>query len=464
MPASCSSATSQVSATTSPRQTAWPLITVALGFVMAMLDVTVVNVALSHIQATLSVPLSGLVWVLDAYTLTFAALLLIGGALANRYGARAVYMAGLAVFVAASMLCGTAPSGTVLIAARLLQGAGAALFMPSSLSLLTLAYPESRARIRALAAWSAIVSVAAATGPLVGGLVVSTLGWRAIFWLNVPIGLIGLILSRRCLAASPRHRQALNPIGHLLGMAGLGALSFALIEGASYGWTSAPILTACAIAFISCAGFLLRERRGIHSILPRTLLRDARFAAANGIGFLINLGAFGQLFLVSLYFQQVRGADPWHTGLDLLPLMVMFTVGNLLSARISALWGLRPSMLVGLAASGLLTGVLAGLGTTLPYALFNVLLAAANLGVGIAIPAMTTTVMHVAGQTHANIAAASLNANRQIGALIGVAAVGVALHLQPHWTHALPIAFGGIALGYATAAGLAGRYIPGRPQ
>lgn len=460
MPAPCPSAAVAIPAA-APRQSLWPLITVALGFVMAMLDVTVVNVALTHIQASLSVPLAGLVWVVDGYTLTFAALLLVGGALANRYGARAVYMAGLALFVTASLLCGVAPNGGALIAARLLQGVGAALFMPSSLSLLMHAYTDDRARIKVLGWWSAIVSGAATTGPMVGGLVVATLGWRGIFWLNIPIGLIGLVLARRCLVVSPRHRQALNPNSHGLGVLALGALSFALIEGGPYGWISDPILAAFTLAALAGAGFVLRERRDAAPIVPRELLRDAHFAATNGIGFLINLGAYGQLFLVSLFFQQARGADAWRTGLDLLPLMVMFTIGNLLSTRMTARWGLRPPMLIGLTAAGLLAAALFGEGTALPYALFNVLLAVINIGVGVAVPAMTATMMQVAGQRHANIAAASLNANRQIGTLIGVAVMGVVLHAQPNWQHALPIAFGVIASAYAGAAALVGRYVTG---
>lgn len=459
MPASCPAATSAVRTPAGSRRSVWPLITVALGFVMAMLDVTAVNVALSHIQAGLSMPLAGLVWVVDGYTLTFAALLLVGGELANRYGARAVYMIGLASFVAASLLCGAAPGGSVLIAARLLQGVGAALFMPSSLSLLTQAYPDHRVRIKVLGLWSAIVSVAAATGPVVGGLVVATLGWRGIFWLNVPIGIAGLILAPRWLAPSPRRRQALNPAGHALGVLTLGTLSFALIEGAPYGWTSPPILVAFTVAGLGAVLLIFRECRGVTPIMPRELFRDARFASANGIGFLINMSAFGQLFLISLFFQQARSDNAWHTGLNLLPLMVMFTLGNLLSARITARWHPRLSMLAGLTASGILAAALCGVGVDLPYPLFIATVAATNLGVGIAIPAMTATVMQVAGQAHANIAAASLNANRQIGALIGVAAMGVVLHMLPDWHRALPAAFGIISLAYAVAAALVGRYI-----
>lgn len=458
MTASCPSS-AQVSPKIETRRNHWPLITVALGFVMAMLDVTVVNVALDHIQQDLAVPLSGLLWVVDGYTLTFASLLLTGGALANRFGARAIYMTGLAIFAAASLLCAISPNGDVLIAARLLQGVGAAFFMPSSLSLLSQAYPDEKTRIAALGLWSAIVSVAAASGPVVGGVIVATLGWRGIFWLNVPIGILGLMLARRHLAPSPRHPQAINPVGHALGMLALGALSFALIEGGNLGWTSPGILSAVALAVVAFAAFVMRERRDSTPILPRALFKDARFNAANSFGFLVNLGAFGQVFLISLYLEQARGNDAWHTGLALLPLMVMFTAGNLLSARISARWGTRPPMLYGLITAAVVCPIIVVMGMDMPYTLFVLVVMAANLGVGIAIPAMTTTIMQVAGQSHANIAAAALNANRQIGTLIGVAAMGVVLHALPEWHNALPTGFGVITMAYLGAALLAGAYL-----
>lgn len=461
MTVSCPSA-NPASVRADTRRNHWPLITVALGFVMAMLDVTVVNVALDHIQRDLAVPLSGLLWVVDGYTLTFASLLLTGGALANRFGARAIYMTGLAVFVTASLLCAASPNGDVLIAARLLQGVGAALFMPSSLSLLSQAYPDDKARIAALGLWSAIVSVAAASGPVVGGVIVSTLGWRGIFWLNVPIGLLGLIMARRHLTPSPRHQQAMNPVGHALGMLALGALSFALIEGSNLGWSSPGILSAFALAVIAFAAFIVRERRDSTPILPRALFKDAGFNAANGFGFLVNLGAFGQVFLISLYLEQARGNDAWHTGLNLLPLMAMFTIGNLLSARISARWGTRPPMLYGLIIATVLSLIIVVRGMDIPYTLFVLVVMTANLGIGVAIPAMTTTIMQLAGQHHANIAAASLNANRQIGTLIGVAAMGMILHALPQWHDALPAGFGVITLAYMGAALLAGRYLKRR--
>jgi DHA2 family methylenomycin A resistance protein-like MFS transporter len=439
------------------------LMTLAIGFVMAMIDVTAVNTALSDISVSLAVPLAGLVWVVDGYTLTFAALLMAGGALADRYGPKNVYQGGLSVFILGSILCAVAPSGNALIAARLLQGAGAALFMPSSLSLMTHAYENQATRARMLGTWSAIVGCSSAAGPLVGGLLVHEFGWRSVFWVNVPIGLAGIVLTQVLAPATPRHERALSMFSHLLGVAALAALSFVLIEGPVLGWGSVPVLGAAAAIG---AAFLLvrRERTGAHPLLPRALFETPAFAAANGVGFLINFAVFGQLFLLSLYIQQ-SGADALHTGLKLIPMMAAFAVGNLTSGRITARVGTRPPMMYGLLV-GLSMAVLmlAGLSPQTPYWLLVLGTVVMNVAIGIAIPGMTATVMLVAGKAHANSAAAALNANRQIGALVGVAMMGTVLHMVPDWAWRLPLAFGLITSAYAGALCLVYRYVKlGKP-
>jgi DHA2 family methylenomycin A resistance protein-like MFS transporter len=440
------------------------LMTLAIGFVMAMIDVTAVNTALTDISASLSVPLTGLVWVVDGYTLTFAALLMAGGALADRFGPKTVYQGGLSVFILGSVLCAVAPSGNALIASRLLQGAGAALFMPSSLSLLTHAYEDQATRARMLGTWSAIVGCSSAAGPLVGGILVHEFGWRSVFWVNVPIGLAGIVLTQMLAPATARHERALSMLSHALGVAALAGLSFVLIEGPVLGWVSAPVLAA-AVATVIAAGLLLRrERAGAHPLLPRALFDTPAFAAANGVGFLINFAVFGQLFLLSLFIQQ-GGDDALHTGLKLIPMMAAFAIGNLTSGRITARVGTRPPMMYGLMVGlGAALVMLTCLRPETPYWLLVLGTIVMNVAIGIAIPGMTATVMLVAGKAHANSAAAALNANRQIGALVGVAAMGAVLHMAPEWAWRLPLAFCLISAAYAGALCLVYRYVKlGKP-
>ncbi|WP_255701966.1 MFS transporter [Bordetella sp. LUAb4] len=456
--ASTTSATRRTAA--APAAGLLPLVTLAIGFVMAILDVTVVNVALTDIAKQLAVPLAGLVWVVDGYTLTFAAMLLAGGGLADRYGAKTLYLSGLAVFVLASVLCGLAPSGTSLVAARFLQGLGAALFMPSSLSLLAHAYPDETVRQRMLGLWSAIVSVAAASGPLVGGILIDRFGWRSIFLINVPLGLVGLILAGKVITPMARHPKIINFLSHGCGMTALGALSYLLIQGPVEGWLSAPILGAAALTVLAAGAFILHERRSAEPLLPRALFETPRFGAANLLGFLINFGGFGQLFLLSLFLQQARHATPLQAGIQLLPTIAVYTVGNLAVPNLVGRFGPRRTLLVSMISSTVFAAL-----TTLvlrpdtAYWIFALLLALANLGMGVAVPVMTATVMQVAGRVHSNVAAASLNANRQIGVLVGVAFMGTILHGQSDWGVALPIAFGAITVVYLAGVGLVWRYL-----
>lgn len=439
------------------------LLTLALGFVMAMLDVTAVNVALPEIALDLQVPLTGLVWVVDGYTLTFAALLLAGGALADRYGPKAVYQTGLALFLVGSACCGAAPDGFSLTAARLLQGAGAALFMPSSLSLLTHSYEDPALRTRMLGAWSALVGVAGASGPLVGGLLVHQFGWRSVFWVNLPLGVLAIIMAQLLLAAPPKQARALSLGSHALGVAALAGLSFVLIEGPVLGWLAPVVLLALTITLAAGATLLRRERRGSHPLLPRELFQSSSFGAANGVGFLINFGVFGQLFLLSLYLQQGGSGDALQAGLRLLPMMAAYTVGNFMAGGIAARHGTRRPMLLGLlvavAMAALLAALQLAMQRALPYGLLVPLAVLMNVAIGIAIPAMTATVMQVAGKAHANSAAAALNANRQVGALVGVALAGSLLQMAPGWPQRIVLAYAAVAMAYALAAGLVGRRI-----
>jgi DHA2 family methylenomycin A resistance protein-like MFS transporter len=435
------------------------LLTLAIGFVMAMIDVTAVNVALPDISRNLSVPLTGLVWVVDGYTLTFAALLLAGGALADRFGPKSAYQVGLTVFLLSSALCGTAPSGHVLISARLLQGVGAAMFMPSSLSLLTHAFEDERTRIKMFGIWSAMVGASTAVGPLIGGVLVHQFGWRSVFLINLPIGVFGIAMTQFLIPATPKHERPLSLISHGLGVLTLGALSFFLIEGPNLGWVSVPVMFAAVITVVTTIALVQQERRGAHPLLPRALFETHSFTAINVVGFLFNFGMFGLIFLLSLYLQQERGADALKAGLQLVPMMVGITVGNLSSARFSARFGMENVMLAFSAAAALIALILAIAQRYMPYPLLLVCVTIMSLFVAVAIPAMTTLAMQIAGRAYASSAAAALNANRQIGALVGVALMGIILHTVHDWTFRLPLAFAIFTLAFSTVSFLVYRFV-----
>ncbi|NVZ64739.1 MFS transporter [Pseudomonas gingeri] len=430
-----------VVAPTSRAPTALVLLAVALGFVMAMLDVTVVNVALSDLQREFDVTLSSLVWVIDAYTLMFASFLLLGGALANVLGAKRAYMLGLAWFILASLLCGLATSAPMLIGARFLQGIGAALFMPSSLSLLTEAFPDRSTRIRMVGIWGAIVGAAAGSGPFIGGLLVNDLGWRSIFYLNLPIGLLGILLTLWAIHPSPRRSIVFNLPTHLLIMLTLAGLSFVLIEGPSLGWTAPANRIAMTVAAFGALAVILREKRSSSPVIPAPLRHNSNFWALNGLGFLINFALFGEIFLVALLLQQFHHTTALQTGAWMLPVMATVPISNYASGRFAQRFGERRVMLTGLSIAVLGSLVTACVGGGVAYLWIVPAIALCNAGMGLALPAAISSVMHVAGATYSNVAAASLNANRQIGALAGVAVMGIVLHAISDWALSVRIAF-----------------------
>ncbi|HEV7432938.1 MAG TPA: MFS transporter, partial [Steroidobacteraceae bacterium] len=283
-------------------------------------------------------------------------------------------------------------------------------------------------------------------------------GWRAIFWLNLPLGLLGVWLTRRHLAAAPRHAQPLHLAAHLYGMLALGGLAYVLIQGPGAGWAAPRVLTAAVVAALAAAAFARHQQRAAQPVLPRALLHDAAFRRINAIGLLINFNVFGALFLMTLFIQQARQASPLATGLNLLPMMVMYTLGNLITARLMPRHGIAVPLRAGLTLAALGSAaatVVAVLDRGLPAWPLDVFMAIANFGAAIAIPAVTSSVLGQADREHTNTAAAVLNANRQIGALVGVAAVGVAMHGASPWALKLPASLTLLTIAFAAAAVLA---------
>ncbi|MFI7462076.1 MFS transporter [Nonomuraea sp. NPDC049646] len=403
-----------------------PLLALCLGYFLVVLDVTVVTVAIPPIGDDLRAGLPVLQWIVDGYTLTFAGLLLTGGGLGDRLGGRRVFLAGLGTFTVASAGCGFAPSAGVLVAFRLAQGVGAALMVPASLSLLRHAYPDSGARARAFGAWGMVAGVAAGAGPVLGGFLVSVAGWRSVFFVNVPFGVLGLVLTRRYVSApaAADRRAGLDVGARTMGALGLGGLTWALIESGEHGWVSLPVLGGLGVSALALLAFVLLERRSRAPMVPPALLRERRFSGPVVVGVLLNLGFYGLLFAVPLYFQRIHGLGALPTGLAMLPMAMMPMFSSPLGGRLAARSGAWVPMAYGLVigGAGLLGWLVAGTGTG--YWALVAPLMLAGFGTGLTMPAATSAVMEAAPAALSGAASAVLNAARQTGSAIGVALAG----------------------------------------
>lgn len=435
------------------------LIALAMGFIMATLDVTVVNVAVADIQEKLGISLSSSTWIVDGYMLSFASLLLAGGALANRYGAKKIYIVGLVFFVFASLLCSIATTGETLVIARVFQGVGVALFMPSSLSLLVVSFPDEKQRAKMFGIWSAIVSIASGIGPFVGGLLVNTFGWRSIFIINLPIGIVGIFMALVVVQKVPPKGGKLNLGNHLLGIITLTALSFSLIEGPNYGWSSFQIIGMIALTILTAILFVYAERKVKNPVIPGELFRNKEFSSANLVGFLLNLALFGGIFMFGLFLQKARGASPFLAGLELLPMMAVFIGGNLIFAKMAPRFGSRTPFLTSLIIAGIGSLALMFISPSMDYAVIAIIYGSVNLGIGIAVPAMTAIVMKSAGRENGNIAGATLNVNRQVGALVGVAFMGIILNESSDWYSGASNSFLVMGISYLLASLLVWKFI-----
>jgi MFS transporter, DHA2 family, methylenomycin A resistance protein len=400
------------------------LISVGLGFFVIQLDVTIVNVALPAIQREIGGSLAGLQWVVDAYTLALAAIMLTAGSTADRVGARRVFTVGLAVFALGSAACAAAPALGVLVAARAVQGLGASAMLPCSLALLVHQFPDPRARARALGVWGGMGSLGVALGPVAGGVLVTVAGWRSIFLVNVPVCLLTIVLLRRYATESPANpgRRA-DVSGLLLGVVMLAAFTASFITAGQQGWL-VPLPGILLGAGLAAGWLFLRaERRHPHPILPLALFRSRNFSGATAVGMIFNLVLYGSLLCLSLYLQGSRHEPVLATGLLLVPSSVVVGLGSLASGRLTARFGPRPPMIAGLALAAAGTALLATAGTTTPLAV--ILAGSLLIGlISLAMPAMTAAAVGAAGPEHAGVASGVLNTARQSGGALGVAVLG----------------------------------------
>jgi DHA2 family methylenomycin A resistance protein-like MFS transporter len=430
------------------------LVSVCLGFFVIQLDVTIVNVALPAIQADVGGSLASLQWVIDAYTLALASIMLTAGSTADRVGARRMYVLGLAAFAVGSAACAVAPSVGILVAARTIQGLGASALLPCSLALIVHQFPDPKARARALGVWGGMGSLGVALGPVLGGALVSLVGWRSIFLVNVPVCVVTVILLRRYVRESPVHPERRTDVpGLVLGIASLAGLTAGFITAGQQGWL-APLPDALLAGGVIAGGlFVLAERRPALVMLPLSLFRSRELSAATGIGVLFNLCLYGALICVSLFLQEARHESAIGTGLLILPMSAAVGVGSLASGPLTARVGPRLPMIAGLLAAGAGAVLLATVGTQTSLAILvggSVLLGLCSL----AMPAMTAVVVGAAGPEHAGVASGILNAARQAGGALGVALLG-SLLVSSGRAPSLHVALTVAALGYLVAAVLA---------
>jgi EmrB/QacA subfamily drug resistance transporter len=411
----------------------WTLGSVAFGLFMIMLDNTVVNVALPSIERDLHITISELEWVVTAYALTFAALLVTGGKLADLYGRRRIFIVGLAVFTLSSLACGLAPTAGFLIGARTVQGVGAALMNPATLSIITATFPPKE-RGRAIGIWAGVSALALAIGPLCGGLIVDNISWNWIFFVNVPVGALGIVVSRLVITESrdTSHEQSIDVPGLATSGLGLFALSYALIEGNRHGWTSVEILGLFAAAVVLLVAFVLVEHHQRLPMLDLSLFKIGAFAGANVVAMLVSLGMFGVFFFVSLYVQNILGYSPTKAGAIFLPMtlliIVVAPIAGHTSDRIGSRWLMGGGMtIVGI--SLLLyqrTGVHSDFWTLLPAMLLG------GIGMAMTMSPMTSAAMGAVPVDKAGVGSGVLNSFRQVGGSLGIALIGAILASYLH--------------------------------
>ncbi len=401
------------------------LLTCCLSVFVAGLDVTIVNVALPSIQRDLHAPVSGLQWAIDAYTLVIACLLMFSGSLADRFGRRRVFQVGLAIFSLGSLLCSVAPSLEALVAFRAIQAVGGSMLNPVAMSIIATMFTEPAARARAVGAWGTVAGVSLAGGPVLGGLLISGLGWRSIFWINVPIGILAIYLTGRFVPESKALRgKRFDPFGQLLVVTLLGPVTAAVIEGPRHSWSSPLIVVLFAVAAVSSAGLIVVERRRSEPLVDIRFFRSPAFSGAALIAVVALMTLGGFLFLNTLYLQDVRGYSPLRAGLLTIPMAAAMAVFSVVSGRVVAARGPRPALvLAGLllaAGTGLLIG--AGRETSVWYLVLAYLLYGA--GAGLVGTPITNTALSGLPRDQAGVAGAIASTCRQTGAAIGVAVCG----------------------------------------
>ena len=452
----------------SPRK-GWTLALASLGLFMVALDTLVVTTALPVIRVDLGASLPDLEWTVNTYNLAFACLLLTGAALGDRFGRRRMFAIGLSVFTAASAAAALSPSVGALIAARAVQGAGAALVMPLTLTLISAAFPTEK-RGAAIGLWGGIAGLAVAAGPVVGGAVVDGINWHWIFWLNVPIGLALVPLSLGRLTESFGPRPQLVLVGLPIAAGGMLGLTWGLVRATSVGWGSVEVVAALVAGASLVAAFLAWERRAPSPMLPLGLFRSRGFSAANGVSFFMYAGLFGTLFLMAQFFQSALGYSPLQAGIRLLPWTATPMLVAPLAGGLADRFGNRPFMVLGMAMQAVgLAWVALIASPDVGYLQLGIALTVAGVGTSLCFPTVANSVMSSVPPQEAGVASGTNSSLRELGGVFGIAVL--AAIFTRHGVYASPQTFvdgfqPALVVGAAlTAVGIVAALLtPGRPR
>jgi EmrB/QacA subfamily drug resistance transporter len=408
----------------------WTLAAVAFGLFMIMLDNTVVNVALPSIQRDLGADLSSLEWIVTGYALTFAALMLIGGKLADAYGRRLIFVTGIVIFTLASLACGLAGSEDVLIAARIVQGAGAALMNPATLSIIAATFPPKE-RGTAIGIWAGVSALALAIGPLVGGLLTEHVGWEWIFFVNIPVGILGIVASFLLIEESrDETHERLDIPGLATSALGLFSLTYALIEANSYGWGSTRIVGAFAVAAVALIAFAVLERRQRAPMLDLSLFRSGTYTGANLVVLLVALAMFGVFFFVSLYMQNILGYSAVEAGAAFLPMTILIILLAPIAGKASDRIGSRWLMTAGMTLLSIQLLYFSQLGTDADFWTLLPGMLIGGAGMSLTMTPSAAAATRAVPVEKAGVGSAVLNAFRQVGGSVGIALMGAIVAAQ----------------------------------
>jgi EmrB/QacA subfamily drug resistance transporter len=405
----------------------WTMVAVGLATFMTYLDNNIVNVAIPDLQRELGLSTAGIEWVVSGYILTFAGLLLAGGRLADAFGRRRLFLIGLAVFTTSSLFAGLAGGAATLIAARGVQGVGAALVTPTTLAIISATFTDPRERNAAVGIWGGAGALALAVGPVIGGLLTQHVSWEWIFWINVPVGIATMALGAWAIEESRETRARRLDLGGLvLSAVSLFSLTWALIEGHDRGWTSASILGTFAVAAASAVAFVLVERRVTDPMVDVSLFARLEFSGGIVALMLWAFGLFGIYFFTSLYLQGVLGFSPTKAGTAFVPMAILMAASSILSDRVAARFGAHRSTAVGMVMMGLAVASVSLLGRDATFLSLMPSFAVIGVGGGLIMP-LTATVLAVMPNEQAGVASAVFNASREVAGLLGITVIGAVL-------------------------------------